>query len=194
MFSNGYISQNAGFWGTLNWRPSLIQFLHFMLAFASPSFHPELFSTLQLWRNQALPALSVVIFATFLSSVDFSVLYSCSFERTETSTMFYKTTTALMNHCHPPGKHINFKEKEWDKPLEIEEFMEHVLDEHKVSSKSWPLIDPVANHLIISSPSHHLIVIQVTLNGSLLLAIALLTEEERKQLIIIVKPRQVYTD
>ena len=117
---------------------------------------------------------------------------SCSFERTETSTMFHKTTTALMNHCHPPGKHVNFKEKEWDKPLEIEEFMEHVLDEHKVSSKSWPPIDPVANHLILSSPPHHLIVTQVTLNGSLLLAIALLTEEERKQLIIIVKPRQVY--
>ena len=92
----------------------------------------------------------------------------------------------------PPGKHVNFKEKEWDKPLEIEEFMEHVLDEHKVSSKSWPPTDPVANHLIMSSPPHHLIVTQVTLNGSLLLAIALLTEEERKQLIIIVKPRQVH--
>ena len=82
-----------------------------------------------------MPALSVVIFATFLSSLDFSVLYSCSFERNEISTVFYKTTTALMNHCHPPGKHVNFKEKEWDKPLEIEEFMEHVLDEHRVSSK-----------------------------------------------------------
>ena len=51
--------------------------------------------------------------------------------------------------------------------------------------------------LIILSSCPHLIMLsiltQVTLNGPLLLAIALLTEEERSQLIIIVKPRQVYS-
>ena len=49
-------------------------------------------------------------------------------------------TITEMNNCLPPGKDLDLKEKE-DKSLEEEEFMEHILQEHKVSLKSENPID-----------------------------------------------------
>ena len=46
-----------------------------------------------------------------------------------------------MNNCLPPGKDLDLKEKKGYKSLEEEEFMEHILQEHKVSLKSENPID-----------------------------------------------------
>ena len=55
--------------------------------------------------------------------------------------MWNIVTITEINNCLPPGKYLDLKEKKEGKALEEEEFMEHILQEHKVSLKSENPID-----------------------------------------------------
>ena len=131
--------------------------------------------------------------------------------------VYYHSLSSLIQ-CNPPGYIAHFKERDCSKALE-EEFMEHVLKEHKVllnnifetiklmindgntSPLSAPIWIKLSSHchcsgchrliLPLRLPNHPNSQFQVTLNSSLLLAVALLTDQEKTQLVIIVKPRQV---